>query len=93
MHVIARDGESVEELLSRFKRGMVRSGILKDLKKHRFFVGPGEQKRMKAKEAARKLKRRQRKFADRQKMRRFTGRPPMRRPAAPIAEPSATVAQ
>ena len=46
MQVIARDGESVEELLSRFKRGMARSGILKDLKKRRFFVGPGEQRRM-----------------------------------------------
>jgi ribosomal protein S21 len=51
---------------------MVRSGILKDLKKHRFFVGPGEQKRMKEKEAVRKLKRRARKLADRQKQRRFT---------------------
>ena len=65
MHVYARDGESIEELLSRFKRGMVRSGILKDLKKHRFFVGPGEVKRMKEKEAARKLKRRKQKAADR----------------------------
>ena len=67
MQVIARDGESVEELLSRFKRGMARSGILKDLKKRRFFVGPGEQKRMKEKEAARKLKRRKQKAADRRK--------------------------
>ncbi len=75
MHVVAQDGEGVEQLLARFKRGMVRSGILKDLKKHRFFVGPGEQKRMKAKEAARKLKRRQRKFADRQRQRRSAARP------------------
>ncbi len=74
MHVVARDGESVEELLARFKRGMVRSGILKDLKKHRFFVGPGEQRRLKAKEAARKLKRRQRKLADRQRLRRYSAR-------------------
>ncbi len=67
MQVIARDGEPIEELLSRFKRGMVRSGILRDLKKHRFFVGPGEQRRLKAKEAARKMKRRQQKAADRRK--------------------------
>jgi len=67
MQVIAREGESVEELLSRFKRGMVRSGILRDLKKHRFFVGPGEQRRMKAKEAERKLKRRKQKAADRRR--------------------------
>lgn len=74
MHVIARDGESVEELLSRFKRGMVRGGILKDLKKHRFFVGPGEMKRMKEKEAARKLKRRKQKALDRHR-RAGVGRP------------------
>ena len=69
MRVVARDGEPAEDLLARFKRGMVRSGILKDLKKHRFFVGPGEQKRMKEKEAERKRKRRQRK-ADAYRLRR-----------------------
>jgi len=67
MQVIARDGEPIEELLSRFKRGMVRSGILRDLKKHRYFVGPGEQRRMKAKEAERKLKRRRQKAASRRR--------------------------
>ncbi len=74
MQVIARDGESVEELLSRFKRGMARSGILKDLKKRRFFVGPGEQRRMKEKEAARKLKRRKQKAADRKRRGGFSSR-------------------
>lgn len=69
MQVTARDNEPVEELLARFKRGMVRSGILKDLKKHRFFVGPGEQRRMKAKAAERKRKQRQRK-ADSWRLRR-----------------------
>ncbi len=67
MQVIARDGETIEELLARFKRGMARSGILRDLKKRRFFVGPGEQRRMKEKEAARKLKRRKQKAADRRR--------------------------
>ncbi len=61
MQVVARDNEPIDELLARFKRGMVRSGILKDLKKHRFFVGPGEERRMKAKAAERKRKRRQQK--------------------------------
>ncbi len=65
MQVVARDGESIEELLSRFKRGMVRSGIMRELKKHRFYVGPSEQRRMKEKEAARKLKRRRQKAAER----------------------------
>ncbi len=64
MQVLARDNEPIDELLARFKRGMVRSGILKDLKKHRFFVGPGEERRMKAKAAERKRKRRQQKTAN-----------------------------
>jgi len=67
MQVVAREGEHIEELLSRFKKGMVRSGILRDLKKHRFFVGPGEQRRLKAKEAARKMKRRREKAAERRR--------------------------
>ena len=64
MQVVARDNEPIEELLARFKRGMVRSGILKDLKRHRFFVGPGEQRRMKEKAAERKRKQRQRKASN-----------------------------
>jgi small subunit ribosomal protein S21 len=73
MQVVARDGEQVDELLARFKRGMVRSGILKDLKKRRFFVGPGEERRMKAKAAERKRKQRQRK-ADSWRLRRRPSR-------------------
>jgi small subunit ribosomal protein S21 len=74
MHVVARDGEPVEELLARFKRGMVRSGILKDLKKRRYFVGPGEERRMKAKAAERKRKQRQRKTDNWRLRRRPAGR-------------------
>lgn len=70
MQVIARDGETIDELLSRFKRGMVRSGILRDLKKHRFFVGPSEARRIKEREAARKLKRRRQKAVERNRKRR-----------------------
>ncbi len=75
MQVVARENEAIEELLVRFKRGMVRSGILKDLKKHRFFVGPGEQRRMKAKAAERKRKQRQRKADSWRLRRRFAPRP------------------
>ncbi len=75
MQVVARDNEAIEELLARFKRGMVRSGILKELKKHRFFVGPGEQRRMKAKAAERKRKQRQRKADSWRLRRRFVARP------------------
>jgi ribosomal protein S21 len=65
MQVTSRHDEPFEELLARFKRGVARSGVLKDLKKSRFFVSPGEQRRLKAQEAVRKLKRRQRKTAAR----------------------------
>ncbi|MHB0870363.1 MAG: 30S ribosomal protein S21 [Chloroflexota bacterium] len=75
MQVVARDNEPIEDLLARFKRGMVRSGILKDLKKHRFFVGPGEQRRLKAKAAERKRKRRQWKAANWRLRRRSVARP------------------
>lgn len=75
MHVVAREGESAEELLGRFKRGMVRSGILKDLKKRRYFVGPGEERRMKAKAAERKRKRRQQKAEAWKLRRRSSTRP------------------
>ncbi|HEX2923096.1 MAG TPA: 30S ribosomal protein S21 [Chloroflexota bacterium] len=54
---------------------MVRSGIFKDLKKHRFFVGPGEQRRMKEKEAERKRIRRQRKADAYRLRRRYAARP------------------
>jgi ribosomal protein S21 len=75
MRVVAREGEPSEDLVARFKRGMVKSGILKDLKTHRFFVGPGEQRRMKEKEAERKLIRRQRKADAWRLRRRFSARP------------------
>ena len=42
MEVARRDGESFEELFARYKRGMNRSGILKDVKRHRFYMSPGE---------------------------------------------------
>lgn len=70
MQVNARDNETFEDLLARFKRGVMRSGVLRDLKRRRFFVSPGEERRMKAQEAVRKLRRRQRKAADRQRVRR-----------------------
>ncbi len=74
MQVLARDNEPIDDLLARFKRGMIRSGILKDLKKHRFFVGPGEERRMKAKAAERKRKQRQRKADSWRLRRRYTPR-------------------
>ena len=50
------DGESMESALRRFKRQVQQEGILKDVKKHSFFLKPGEKKRLKSK-LAQKLKR------------------------------------
>ena len=50
------EGESIESALRRFKRQVQQEGIIKDVKKHSFFLKPGERKRLKSK-LAQKLKR------------------------------------
>lgn len=50
------EGESIESALRRFKRQVQQEGIIKDLKKHSFYMKPGEKKRLKSK-LAQKLKR------------------------------------
>ena len=50
------DGESIENALRRFKRQVQQEGIIKEVKKHSFFLKPGEKKRLKSK-LAQKLKR------------------------------------
>ena len=50
------EGESIESALRRFKRQVQQEGILKEVKRHSFFLKPGEKKRLKSK-LAQKLKR------------------------------------
>jgi len=50
------EGESIESALRRFKRQVQQEGIIKEVKKHSFYVKPGEKKRLKSK-LAQKLKR------------------------------------
>ena len=50
------DGESIESALRRFKRQVQQEGIIKEVKKHSFFLKPGEKRRLKSK-LAQKLKR------------------------------------
>lgn len=50
------EGESIESVLRRFKRQVQQEGIIKDVKRHSFFLKPGEKKRLKSK-LAQKLKR------------------------------------
>lgn len=56
-----QDGESLESALKRFKRKVLQEEIIKDIKRHAFYLKPGQKKRVKSAEArkrARKSKRR-----------------------------------
>jgi small subunit ribosomal protein S21 len=50
------EGESIEGALRRFKRQVQQEGIIKEVKRHSFYVKPGEKRRLKSK-LAQKLKR------------------------------------
>ena len=41
------EGESIESALRRFKRQVQQEGIIKEVKKHSFYLKPGEKKRIK----------------------------------------------
>ena len=43
-----QDGESLENALRRFKRKVQQEDIIKEIKKHSFYLKPGEKKRVKA---------------------------------------------
>ena len=42
-----QEGESIESALRRFKRKVQQEDIIKDIKKHSFYLKPGEKKRIK----------------------------------------------
>ena len=42
-----QDGESIENALRRFKRKVQQEDIIKEVKKHSFYLKPGEKKRIK----------------------------------------------
>jgi small subunit ribosomal protein S21 len=43
-----QEGESLENALRRFKRKVQQEDIIKEVKKHSFYLKPGEKKRVKA---------------------------------------------
>jgi small subunit ribosomal protein S21 len=57
--VVLRPGESQEQLLKRFRKKVVRSGVLSIVRRKRWFISKSEQRRMEEKKALRRLKRRQ----------------------------------
>jgi ribosomal protein S21 len=54
--VVRREGESIERLLKRFRKQVIRDKIMSDVKRKRYFVSNGEKRRL----AMRKAKRRER---------------------------------
>jgi small subunit ribosomal protein S21 len=43
-----QDGETLESALRRFKRKVLQEDIIKEMKRHSFYLKPGEKKRVKA---------------------------------------------
>lgn len=54
-----RNGESQDQLLKRFRKKVVKSGVLSTVRRKRWFVSKSEQRRMEKKKAARRFKRKQ----------------------------------
>ena len=63
--VILRPNESQEQLMRRFRKKIVRSGILSTVRKKRWFISKSEERRMEAKKSARRIKRKQFEHFDR----------------------------
>ena len=53
-----RNGESQDSLLKRFRKKIVKSGILSTIRNKRWFVSKSETRRMDKKKAIRRIKRR-----------------------------------
>lgn len=45
--VILQEGETLESALRRFKRKVQQEDIIKEIKKHSYYLKPGEKKRVK----------------------------------------------
>lgn len=45
--VMVQDGETLESALRRFKRKVQQEDIIKEIKRHSFYLKPGEKKRTK----------------------------------------------
>jgi small subunit ribosomal protein S21 len=54
--VTVGEGDRLDAALKAFKRKVMRSGILKDLRKKRFYVKPSTAKRLKAAAARRRIR-------------------------------------
>jgi small subunit ribosomal protein S21 len=57
-----QDGESIENALRRFKRKVQQEDIIKEVKKHSFYLKPGEKKRIKQALARKRTRKKVRKI-------------------------------
>ena len=60
--VTVNEGESLESALRRFKRKVQQEDIIKDVKRHSFYLKPGEKKRIKQALARKRLRKKMRSF-------------------------------
>ena len=59
-----QDGETLESALRRFKRKVQQEDIIKEIKKHSYYLKPGEKRRTKAALARKRNRKKQRREQD-----------------------------
>ena len=57
-----RENESQQQLLTRFRKKVAKSGKLRDIRRKRWFVSKSEKRRIAKKKAIRRIKRNQRNY-------------------------------
>lgn len=62
--VIIQEGESLDNALRRFKRKVQQADIIKEIKKHSFYLKPGERRRVKAALARKRSRKKARREQD-----------------------------
>ncbi|MEK7404998.1 MAG: 30S ribosomal protein S21 [Acidobacteriota bacterium] len=62
--VVVQDGETVESALRRFKRKVQQEDIIKEIKRHSYYLKPGEKKRAKQALARKRNRKKQAKMVE-----------------------------
>ena len=58
--VVIQEGEPLEAALRRFKRKVQQEDVIKEIKKHSYYMKPGEKRRAKAALARKRMRKKQR---------------------------------
>jgi small subunit ribosomal protein S21 len=69
--VLLQQGESIENALRRFKRKVMTEDIIKEIKRHSFYLKPGAKRRLKQALAQKRARKKVRKESDQVAPRRF----------------------